>query len=375
MITVTRKIPYFDTFDTILSYDPSKSLFFDIETTGFSPSSTVVFLIGILRLSDSEWVLTQFLAQNPEEEQELLQHFLEIASGYDTLIHFNGSTFDLPYIKKKAARYQLPHTLEQCRSLDLYRHFRPMGRLFALEHMNQKALEEFLGWKRTDQLTGKHMVSLFHTFAASEDPKIRDLLLLHNHDDMVGMTRLLEFASYQALFEGEITCIKSAKLTEHSVTDRTSACIGTEKKLLQISFTSVRPVPAAAQNDSNSLYHISADGCSCVLTVPVLSGTLLHFFADYKNYYYLPLEDQAVHKSVAGYVDKAYREPAKASTCYIKKDGLFLPQPKLLFSPEFQISFRDTQLYFFCCPEFIADPKQLLRYTKAVLTHIYSVNA
>ena len=62
--------------------------------------------------------------------------------------------------------------------------------------------------------------------------------------------------------------------------------------------------------------------------MPLLKGTYYHFFADYKNYYYLPQEDMAVHKSVGAYVEPAFRQKATAGNCYIKKTGTFLPLPK-----------------------------------------------
>ena len=49
-----------------------------------------------------------------------------------------------------------------------------------------------------------------------------------------------------------------------------------------------------------------------------------HFYSDYKNYYYLPKEDMAIHKSVAAYVDHEYREKCKAYNCYVRKTGTFI---------------------------------------------------
>ena len=63
------------------------------------------------------------------------------------------------------------------------------------------------------------------------------------------------------------------------------------------------------------------------LSIELLEGTLKHFYPNYKDYYYLIYEDTAIHKSVGMYVDKQFRKPARASNCYTKKEGLFLPLP------------------------------------------------
>lgn len=59
--------------------------------------------------------------------------------------------------------------------------------------------------------------------------------------------------------------------------------------------------------------------------VPRVSGEFKHFYKDYKNYYYLPAEDVAYHKSVGEFVDKNARKQATARTAYIKKTGVFVP--------------------------------------------------
>lgn len=61
------------------------------------------------------------------------------------------------------------------------------------------------------------------------------------------------------------------------------------------------------------------------IRIPIVYGELKRFFANYKEYYYLPIEDTAVLKSVASSVDSSYRENAKKETCYIKYSGFFIP--------------------------------------------------
>ena len=62
-----------------------------------------------------------------------------------------------------------------------------------------------------------------------------------------------------------------------------------------------------------------------MLFLPVYSGELKYFYPNPSDYYYLPLEDCAMHKSVASFVEKEYRKKATAATCYTKKTGTFLP--------------------------------------------------
>ena len=52
-------------------------LFLDIETTGFSAKSSNLYLIGCSYYEDGEWQLIQWLAENYEEENEVLKAFLD----------------------------------------------------------------------------------------------------------------------------------------------------------------------------------------------------------------------------------------------------------------------------------------------------------
>lgn len=359
MITITETLPPFNTYGEALGYDPKEALFFDIETTGLSAASSIVFLIGAVRFDGKAWQLTQWLAESPLDEPKLLEAFLSAAQNARTLIHFNGQTFDLPYIKERAAFHRLTHTLDKMDSLDLYQKFRPLKKILQLDRMNQTTLEAYLGWQRDDRLTGKHMVSLFKKYAASGENGLRSLLLLHNHDDMVGMTHLLWLASFLMLFRGAIGQIRA------EAPALPSSSLENTEILWKLSFTLDSPLPVPLSFEKP--YHLSVCKNEGTLTIPSYFGELFYFFPDYKNYYYLPLENQAIHKSVAAYVDKEYRLPAKPDTCYTRKTGLFLPQPKELISPVFRRSFHSKNLYFLWSDDLCQKEELLHSYLCAIL--------
>ena len=353
MIQYKKTLPAFELYCDILGYTPSDILFFDIETTVFLSDTSAVFLIGAIYLKDNEWNLSQFLAETSEEECLILQAFLDLAKSFHTLVHFNGDTFDIPFILNKAAKYDIPCEIPQYTSLDLYREFRPLKKILQTDKMNQQSLEPLAGWKREDRLTGKHMVTLYHKYAVSKDTGLRDLLLLHNHDDMIGMTHLLKLSAYLPLLRGEISNITHVS---ESISD------------IKITFRLTHEVPS--EFSMTDTFRLDASCHTCTLTIPYFEGTLYHFFPDWKHYYYLPMEDQAIHKSVAQYVDKQYREPAKACNCYIKKSGRFLPQPEEIFSPTFKDNSASKITYFEYDGQFTRDSAAAYTYIHAALSFL-----
>ena len=52
------------------------------------------------------------------------------------------------------------------------------------------------------------------------------------------------------------------------------------------------------------------------MDVALFNNKLKYYFENYKEYYYLPEEDMAIHKSLAIYVDKKFRVKATPTTSY-----------------------------------------------------------
>ena len=67
------------------------------------------------------------------------------------------------------------------------------------------------------------------------------------------------------------------------------------------------------------------------LCVPVVNDRVKLFYKDYKNYYYLPEQNCAIHKSVAAYVDKSRRTAATKNTCYTWIEPHTLNTPAALY--------------------------------------------
>ena len=92
-----------------------------------------------------------------------------------------------------------------------------------------------------------------------------------------------------------------------------------------------------------------------------------YFYSNYKEYYYLPAEDTAMHKSVAAFVDPQFREPAKASPCYTRKEGAFLPQWDIIFSPVFKAEYGDKLCYFEVTEAIKRSPAEFGKYAYHIL--------
>ena len=177
-------------------------LFFDIETTGFSPKNTILYLIGALWFENDKMCIRQWFNEDGCSEAALLSAFDTFCKEYSVLVHFNGLGFDLPYLKHKTEQHQLSYspdtTLQQ---FDILKEIRPYKRFLGLDSLRLKAIEEYLGIKREDTYTGKELIHIYQRYVAKPDDALERLLVLHNHDDLIGMVEISTILHYKALLE------------------------------------------------------------------------------------------------------------------------------------------------------------------------------
>lgn len=337
-------------------------LFIDIETTGFLSSSSSIYLIGCAYFHDSNWCIKQFFASNEDEESTILQAFFDFAKAFSFIIHYNGNTFDLPFIKNKAEKYGLSNTLDGVNGLDIYKRITAYKNLLKLPDCKLKTIELYLGIERDDIYNGGELISVYSDYLSSRDYNLYQILMQHNSDDMKGMLEILPILSYYDLFNDELTATKVQASSYQDVN-------GVPRKELLINFSFDTPIP-------NPISFMGR-GCHCkisdnhgTLIVPIYEEELKYFYANYKDYYYLPLEDNALHKSIASFVDKDFREQAKASNCYTRKISEYLPQWSQICTPFFKREYDSTDLFFELTPDIKKDRALFSMYVSHILNSI-----
>lgn len=341
--------------------DPDKLLFFDIETTGFSGDSSNLYLIGCVYHKNGSWQLIQWFADRADAECEVLCAFFKFLQKYTALIHFNGDGFDIPYLLKRCRYYGLSYNFDGIESIDIYRIIRPYKKLLGLDSLKQKSIESFLSVCREDMFSGGQLIEVYSEYLMTRDERLYRLLILHNADDLKGMPTILPILSYHDFFCGDFT-LKAF----HSV-EKTDIFGSPEQELL-LSYESScpQPLPVPVQAEC-SIYSMELYERAALLTVPLYSGELKHFYPDYQNYFYLIYEDNAIHKSVGQYVEKNAKKKATAKLCYTRASGLFLPQPAPVWEPCLKADYKDKQLYTHFKPELMQDVSKTAQYFDAVL--------
>ncbi len=361
--------------DITFTHPQEQCLFFDIETTGLSPRASSLYLIGIMAYHAAEdhtgngtWKITQWFADKHRDEETIIRLFLNALEQYNYLYHFNGKTFDIPYLLHKSEKYQIAlsdhvsqilHDSTGNLSIDLLSRIRPLKKILGISKAGQTDLERWMGVNREDTYTGGELITVYSQYMQDrilhpERAEEREhILLLHNHDDMEGMLTVSQMLHYRHFFDMIPALEERLQITEvilqPSEDDTTST--------LHLYFRHHAALPKAASLTNNfpltkepalkpALDHccLELDSDTGSLRIPMISTELKYFLPNPKDYYYLPSEDQAVHKSVAEFVDPSHRKKATAATCYLRKQGKFLPilQPYKAGSASFP---QDTPVF------------------------------
>ena len=368
MIHTYKELPFTNIYNITRKTFTYDSVFFDIETTGFSPKQTQLYLIGCAYRKDDHIVIEQFYAENMQEEKEILCVFFDLLASFHTIITFNGIGFDIPYLKTKCLQFDLSDPFIDFSYVDIFKSVHKLKHILKLENYKQKSIEQFLQLSRDDLYSGGDLIPIYHAYCKEPTDNSLSLLLLHNYEDVLGMIELVPILSYVHLFQGHIKEVSSFEVCN---------CKNYDGSCGQELILTIVPQFELPQKISYRFWNIylTAYKSQVQLVIPIIRNDLKYFFPNWKDYYYLPLEDIAVPKSIASYVDKEQRQQAKASTCYTKKTSAFLPQFNREFSsPAFYQNYGDKISYFEYSDALLEKKEFVTGYVKHILSTITNPN-
>ncbi|WP_294985465.1 ribonuclease H-like domain-containing protein [uncultured Fenollaria sp.] len=208
-------------------YYDEEAVFLDIETTGLSPMRSFIYLIGLvfIDLKKLTMHITQLIAEDRDEEEEILKLMNKRLKGYKTVVTYNGNSFDLPFIAKRSERYGIePIAMD---SFDMYEKLRLHKDTLKLDGLKQKNIEKKLGIIREDRYNGGECISFYKDYVKNKNQESFDRFVLHNYDDLLYMPATMSILD---LLDEKITIDidgRKYKFDKHSI----------KKDILMIDFT------------------------------------------------------------------------------------------------------------------------------------------
>lgn len=174
--------------------DPSRAVapgdfcFFDIETTGLTPS-TYVFLCGMMVVREGRFTIEQVFARDYSEEAGMLLYVRAMLARYPVLVTFNGASFDLPFVKARMAVARIGYE-GPSEHVDL---LLPARRAFGrvLPNCRLETIERHLrGGRGESDIPGSEIPEAYHEFVRTGDARAIGRILYHNRMDLLAMAAL-----------------------------------------------------------------------------------------------------------------------------------------------------------------------------------------
>lgn len=331
-------------------YPPEDLLVFDIETTGFTAEHTILYLIGCAYYENHQWKICQWFNQDGNSEQTILKQFFLFAKKYKYIVTYNGDGFDIPYLSKKAVLYKMENILLEKESIDIYKQIRFLKEYLHIDNMKQKSVERFLGVHRLDKYSGGDLIKVYQDYVKLPVKTGKQLLLQHNYEDLEGLLDCSCMLAYCKLKAG---CLLVRKMS-------------VRQNRLLFSLELEYPIPRRMTLEVQNIM-ITGFQKEATINAPIYTEEMKFFFDNYREYYYLPAEDMAVHKSVASYVDKNYREPAKKETCYLRKKGYFISQLDDGVLSGYKRTYQDKESFIELTDSFLQDLDLLHAYARHII--------
>lgn len=281
-------------------------LMFDLETTGLTPKSAFIYIIGVNLWMDGAWHILQLFNDDGRSEPEMIRCFMDLCRDRSILFHFNGDTFDIPFVHGRMDKIshslgeRIPDAMGSLTSMDLLKEIRPFKYALGLPNVKQKTVEQYLGIHREDQYNGGQLIHVYLSFLSSGSRRNRDLVLLHNRDDMEGMFHLARMHALTALAGGEFT-IGAPYMQEQGKLLSLTFPLSMNQRLPQPLVTTGCGTTLKGEDDHGSLtlpvYRMDAE---CRITKELSSGFFLPAFGYEGVTNYLDPEHRKVCLVAAG---------------------------------------------------------------------------
>lgn len=200
-------INYYNNLEKLSKYTKSKSnliksvsilnesnfKFMDIETTGLS-SNRPVILIGVAEINNKYITTHLYQARNYQEEPAIIEAYLSHLNQSSIHITYNGSTFDIPFIKTRAKYYRMPNekvNLMNLTHFDLIKFTRALWKN-KLPNCKLTTIEKYLNIKRDeDDVNGAYIADYYNTYLKENNIGPLIPIIKHNQQDIISLATFL----------------------------------------------------------------------------------------------------------------------------------------------------------------------------------------
>jgi len=177
--------------DSLVNFDIRRALFLDTETTGLAGGTgTVPFLVGLGYFTESGFRVEQLFMRDYDEERSLLESLKDRFQGFDSLVSYNGKSFDMNLIQTRFMLSRMENPAIDYPHLDLLFTSRRIWRRRIGDCSLSSIERSVLGFKREGDVPGFLIPSLYFEYLRTGNGQPLASVFLHNRWDVVSLAAL-----------------------------------------------------------------------------------------------------------------------------------------------------------------------------------------
>ncbi len=169
-----------------------KSLFIDTETTGLAGGTgTVPFLIGVGHFAEEGFLVDQYFMRDYPDERAVLSAMMKNYKGYETVVTYNGKSYDMPLIDTRYTLHRLENPFTSMKHLDLLHTSRRIWKRRLGDCSLGNIEKRILKFERQNDVPGFMIPGIYFDYLRSGDAKPLEGVFLHNRWDIVTLAILM----------------------------------------------------------------------------------------------------------------------------------------------------------------------------------------
>lgn len=182
--------------DELGDFDPRSAIFIDTETTGLAGGAgTVTFLVGVGYFVGDTFRVDQCFMRDYDDEEPMLHYLGELFANADSVVSYNGKSFDLPLLRTRFITNRIPFRLEGTAHFDLVH----AARRFYKKRLGDCSLGNIeravLGIDRVGDVDSAEIPRIWLDYLFSRDARDLEAVFYHHKTDILSLVTLTALLS------------------------------------------------------------------------------------------------------------------------------------------------------------------------------------
>ena len=178
------------------AFDPSTAVFMDAETTGLAGGTgTVAFLVGVGYFTEDAFRLDQCFLRDFDEEEAMLQYLDHVFARGETVVTFNGKTFDIPLLRTRFVANRQPFRLDGAMHFDLIHAVRRIWKLRLKDCSLSHVERAVLGIQRQGDVPSAEIPQIWFDYLRTRDARDLKRVFYHHRMDILSLVALTALLS------------------------------------------------------------------------------------------------------------------------------------------------------------------------------------